>query len=140
MASPFAFSYPLCRFTGSHAQLDFGFPVGRSAPSVRPEIITHPTSSSPCPPHLARRLDRHSAKRGGGSFSEGGSPLCGLTIVQRPISLFVPHYHWNYQPRWPMGYMRHFLHQHCAETRLKPGLAQHLSDMLQRKNSGKITP
>ncbi len=75
-------------FTTSHAQLDFGFPVGLSAPSVRPEIITHPTSSSPCPPHLARHLDRPSAKRGGGSFSEdgslgvGGSPLCGIAIIQ----------------------------------------------------------
>ena len=71
-------------FTTSHAQLDLGFSVGLAASSVRPEIIPHPSSSSPCPPHLAHHLARHSAKRGGGSFSKdgslgvGGSPLYGI--------------------------------------------------------------
>ena len=33
-------------YTTSHAQLDFGFPVGLSAPAVRPEIITHLASTT----------------------------------------------------------------------------------------------
>ena len=34
------------RFTASHAHLDFVFPVGISAPSTHPEIISHLASSS----------------------------------------------------------------------------------------------